>query len=221
MKNLALDEYNQLTRSSTVLAEDGYGKKVILLQDQSIIKLFRIKRFFSSATIYSPARRFARNAEKLKHFKILTVTIIDVFRIKAIKRTAVHYLQLEGLTVREYLQTTVADDDFFEHLGQFLACLHNQGIYFRSAHFGNIVYTPDRKFGLIDISDMKISPSSLNQNKRLRNLKHIFRLTEDLELIQQTEAIQSAYLNHSDIQSPGFRKKFSSLYQYLKSQTSL
>jgi tRNA A-37 threonylcarbamoyl transferase component Bud32 len=220
MKNLALDEFNQLTQYSTVLAEDGYGKKVIQLSDQSIIKLFRIKRFISSATVYSPARRFARNAEKLKHLHIPTVTIIKLFRIKAIKRTAVHYQKLEGLTVREYLQAALADNVFFEQLGQFLACLHNHGIYFRSAHFGNIIYTPDQKFGLIDISDMKISPFSLNQNKRLRNLKHIFRLREDMELIQQTNAIQSGYLNHSHIQSPGFRKKFLNLYQHLNNQYS-
>ena len=220
MKNLTLDDFNRLTRNSTVLAEDGYGRKVLLLTDKSIFKLFRIKRLLSRATFYSPARKFARNAEKLQQMNIPTVKILDLYRIKALKRTAVHYQQLEGLTVREYLQSNTAGPVFFSQLGAFLAGLHNQGIYFRSAHFGNIIYTPKQRFGLIDVADMKISPFSLNRNKRLRNLKHIFRLREDLQLITHTEALESGYLEHSDIQSAAFKNKFTKLYQYRIEQCS-
>ncbi len=220
MKNLSFEEFKQLCQNATILAKDGYGNKVLLLSDQSMIKLFRIKRLISSARVYSPARKFARNAEKLQRLNIATIKIINLFKIKSIQRTAVHYQPLEGLTVRDYLQSNTADDIFFEQLGRFLACLHNHGVYFRSAHFGNIIYTPQQKFGLIDISDMKISPFSLNQYKRLRNLKHILRLSEDLQLIQHTDAIQTGYLQYSKIQTPSFKNKFLNLYQYLNNPDS-
>ena len=54
MRNLSLQEFNKLTQSSIVLAEDEFGKKVLELVDHSIIKLFRVKRFISQATLYSP-----------------------------------------------------------------------------------------------------------------------------------------------------------------------
>ena len=208
MRNLTSDEFKQLTENAITLADDEYGKKVLELTDHSIIKLFRVKRLISQATVYSPARRFARNAKRLKQLNIPTISLIDLYNIKSIERTAVHYHQLEGITVREYLQSKPAEEEFLSKLGEFLALLHDKGIFFRSAHFGNIIVTPDMSFGLIDISDMSISRFSLGYFKRLRNLKHIFRLKEDIELIQQSQTIEKAYLQYSQIKSKLFIKQF-------------
>jgi len=216
MRNLTLDEFNQLTQNSTVLADDEHGKKVLELPDHTIIKLFRVKRLISQATIYSPARRFARNAHKLERLNIPTITLIDLYNFKSIQRTAVHYQQLEGLTVREYLQSNPVEDEFLIRLGQFIAQLHDKGIFFRSAHFGNIIYTPDKRFGLIDISDMSISPFSLGIIKRLRNLKHIFRIEEDIGFIQHSQAIEQSYLQHCNIKSNFFKNQFLKINQKLK-----
>lgn len=216
MRNLTLDEFKQLTQNSTVLADDEHGKKVLELPDHSIIKLFRVKRLISQATFYSPARRFAKNAHKLKQLNIPTITLIDLYNIKSIKRTAVHYQQLEGLTVREFLQSNPAEEAFLAHLGRFIAQLHDQGVFFRSAHFGNIIYTPEKQFGLIDISDMSISRFSLGIFKRLRNLKHIFRIEEDIGFIQHSQAIEQSYLQHCKIKSDFFKKQFLQINQKLK-----
>jgi len=216
MKNLSLHEFNKLTQSSIVLADDEYGKKVLELVDHSIVKLFRVKRFISQATFYSPARRFAKNAKRLIQLNIPTINLIDLYNIKSIKRTAVHYQQLEGVTVREYLQENPIEDEFLAKLGKFLAQLHDKGIFFRSAHFGNIIYNPQKEFGLIDISDMSISHFSLGYFKRIRNLKHIFRIKEDIELIQQSQAIEESYLQHSNIKSSFFKKQFLTTCQSLK-----
>ncbi len=208
MKQLTLEAFDRLTQNSAVLADDEHGKKVLELTDHSIIKLFRVKRLLSQATIYSPARRFAKNAKKLKQLNIPTITLIDLYNIKGIRRTAVHYHQLEGIMVREYLNSHSGNDQFLEKLGEFLALLHSKGIFFRSVHFGNIIYTPDKQFGLIDISDMNISPFPLSIFKRLRNLKHIFRLPEDIRFIQQSQAIENGYLNHSHVRTLFFTQQY-------------
>ena len=208
MKNLTSDEFDKLTQNATVLADDEYGKKVLELTDNTIIKLFRVKRLISQASIYSPARRFAKNALKLKRLNIPTVTLIDLYNINNIKRTAVHYQQLEGIMVREYLQSNPGDEEFLTGLGKFLAKIHSKGIFFRSAHFGNIIYTPDKQFGLIDISDMSISYCPLNMFKRIRNLKHIFRIKQDIQLLNNSDAIEQSYLQFSNIKSKFFKKKF-------------
>ena len=216
MRNLSLQEFNKLTQSSIILADDEYGKKVLELVDHSIIKLFRVKRFISQATLYSPARRFANNAKRLKQLNIPTISLIDLYRIKSIKRTAVHYQQLKGIMVREYLQNHSVDNEFLKNLGQFIAVLHAKGIYFRSAHFGNIIYTPDKQFGLIDISDMSISRFPLGTFKRLRNLKHIFRLPEDILLVKNNNLIEQSYLAHCGIKRKSFHQDFLKTCQKLK-----
>jgi len=216
MKNLTLEEFNRLTLNAAVLADDEYGKKVLELTDHTIIKLFRVKRLISKANIYSPARRFAKNAGKLKKLNIPTVSLINLYNIKSIKRTAVHYNQLEGMMVREYLQSNQVEDDFLAKLGQFLAQLHDKGVFFRSAHFGNIIYTPDKQFGLIDISDMTIQKSTLSNNKRLRNIKHIFRLPEDVCFVQNNSFFEQGYLDHHSIDKKKFHRDFLQTCQKLK-----
>ena len=208
MKTLSHQEFEQLTQNALILTEDEHGKKVLELTDHSIIKLFRVKRFISQATVYSPARRFAKNTLRLKQLNIPTVTLIDLYKINSIKRTAVHYKQLEGITVREYLHKNQDDNKFLTQLGAFLAQLHNKGIFFRSAHFGNIIVTHDKQLGLIDVSDMTISRFSLGHLKRIRNLRHIFRLSEDIKLIQQNQTIEQSYLQHSHLSNSFFKKQF-------------
>jgi hypothetical protein len=125
--------------------------------------------------------------------------------------------------VREYLQQNPVEDSFLQLLGEFIAHLHAKGIFFRSAHFGNIIYTPDKQFGLIDISDMSISPFSLNIFKRLRNLKHIFRIDEDINFIQHSQAIENAYLQCFPIKNSmiahWFKNNFLQTCQQLKSKS--
>ena len=156
MKNITLDEFQQLIHNSTVLAEDGYGKKVIQLADNSIIKLFRVKRFLSSASIYSPARKFSKNAEKLHKLHIPTITACHLYNIKSLKRTAVHYQQLTGETLRDYMQNNTVSSEFLQQLGSFLATLHDKGIFFRSAHFNASIGVIPQFVGQVLISSTRL-----------------------------------------------------------------
>jgi len=218
MKKLSIDEYTKLCMNSKVLMGDNHGDKVFLLSDQSILKLFRIKRLISSSLLVSPEQRFANNVKKIQKLNIPTVSIIDIYNIKAIARTAVHYHPLEGETVRDCMQSGCTTDEFLDGLGKFFAVLHEKGIFFRSAHFGNIIYTNNNEFGLIDISDMQVSNKPLGVIKRLRNMKHIFRVKEDIHLLNGSDRVEQAYLQSCGIKNKYFIQKLLNTVASLKAK---
>ncbi|MDP2862988.1 MAG: hypothetical protein Q8N95_09375 [Desulfobacterales bacterium] len=189
MKKISYKQYLALHNGAEILASDSFGEKVLRLKDGSIIKLFRTKRIISSALFYPYALRFVNNASKLKDMGISTVTVIDSYKIISIKRTAVHYKELEGDTLRNYIMHHSLNGDIAEKLAAFIARLHNEGVYFRSVHFGNLLITPDNSFGLIDIADMKIKSHSLNIGKRIRNFHHLTRYDIDRNSLKQQKEI--------------------------------
>lgn len=189
MKKISYEQYLALYNGAEILASDSFGEKVLRLKDGSIIKLFRTKRIISSALIYPYALRFVNNASKLKDMGISTVTVIDSYKIISIKRTAVHYKELEGDTLRNYIMRYSLNGDIAKKLAAFIARLHNEGVYFRSVHFGNLLITPDNSFGLIDIADMKIKSHSLNIGKRIRNFHHLTRYDIDRNSLKQQKEI--------------------------------
>jgi len=189
-----------LRNNAEILSKDRFGEKVLHLEDGSILKLFRIKRLISSARIVPYARRFSNNAKKLSIMDIPTVDIVDTFKIPVIKRTAVLYKPLEGITLRNYLENRSITFQTAQKLAHFVADLHNKGIYFRSIHFGNIVVMPDQNFGLIDVSDMTIQRKSLSASKRIRNFYHFTRYNIDQELIApQIRSFIQAYMEASQL----------------------
>jgi len=184
MKKLSKEDYLTLREGAEVVESDGHGDKVLLLPDGSYLKLFRRKRLLSTALFSPYAKRFAKNASKLAMLNIPTVSIINLFRIPSIERTAVHYNPLAGATLRG--MKNGIDNTLALKLGKFIRQLHDKGIYFRSLHFGNIVLTPDNQLGLIDISDMKFFYSSLSLKLRLRNFKHSARYSNDRDILKKS-----------------------------------
>jgi len=69
-----------LKQNAEILSKDKFGDKVLRLENDSILKLFRIKHIFSSARIVPYSIRFSNNADKLSNLGIPTVKIIDVFK---------------------------------------------------------------------------------------------------------------------------------------------
>ncbi len=173
------EEYSALRDGATVVSADEHGDKVLLLSDGTYLKLFRIKRLFTSARINPYWRRFVVNAAKLIDLEIPTLKVIKTMRIPAIKRTAVHYEALPGSSMRDI----PIGAEQVEKLGAFIRTLHDKGVYLRSMHLGNVVMTPEGELGLIDIADMKIRSGPLSNNLRLRNFRHLSRYTEDVKLI--------------------------------------
>ncbi|EPN07813.1 toluene tolerance protein [Pseudomonas syringae pv. actinidiae ICMP 18804] len=177
----ALDHahYLDLVQGAEVLEADGTGDKVLRLRDGSMLKLFRRKRLVSSAAWYPYAQRFADNCVTLAQRTIPCPRVLTVCRIAEIERDAVHYDPLAGYTLRQLLGSALSDDSLRTQLGRFIADLHEKGIYFRSAHLGNVILTPEGNLGLIDIADMKTYRRPLRKSLRLRNFKHMLRYQED------------------------------------------
>lgn len=202
-KSQELDEaqFRQWCATAEILEQDAHGLKVLRLENGDILKIFRVKRLFSSARLYSYARRFCRNAARLASLGIPTVSIRQLYHIADTNNSAVLYAPLQGSTLRELARSGSVDKALLSRLGIFVAILHKKGIYFRSLHLGNIVLTPHGQFGLIDIADMSIFPWRLGCGRRLRNFRHMRRLHQDNALLGGPgwEEMLNSYLNHKSL----------------------
>ncbi|VVN09957.1 hypothetical protein PS645_03737 [Pseudomonas fluorescens] len=181
IRTLAQTALEKLTNNAHVIEEDGLGPKVLRLVDGSFLKLFRRRRWYTSGTFNPYSERFAVNSEELRRMGIPTPHLLNLYRLKD-GSSAVHYTPLPGSTLRQVLQGITAPDvreALVQRFGKFMAQLHEQGVYFRSLHLGNVLVLQDGEFGLIDVADMRIYPSSLCLSLRQRNLRHMQRYTED------------------------------------------
>ena len=212
-KRLSGRDYQALRKGAEIIEHDGDGDKVLRLNDGSFLKLFMVKSRFSSARFLPYSIRFASNADKLHRVNIPTVDIISCYRIPSIARTAVHYQPLPGKTLRQVLPQLHEQDrqQLLANNARLIARMHQLGVYFRSAHLGNIVQQPDGTLGLIDIADMRFSRSALNKEWRLRNFRHMARYEVDVHYLLENNTFPSVYaeeagLNAEDvarvIQSP-------------------
>lgn len=180
MQKITPTEYQSLIKSCQVIEKDAYGEKVLLNPEGMYIKIFRRKRFLTSALVYPYAQRFKRNAAKLHARKIPTVSVYKCAHCPEPARDLVWYKPVEGQTLREYC-THQNPGLIMEDLGAFVAHLHKAGVLFRSLHWGNIIVQPDSSFALIDIADMRWSKRPLNSSQRQRNFRHFLRYKCDQE----------------------------------------
>lgn len=189
MNKITIEEFNVITRGSEILMSDIHGVKVLETPDHKIVKLYRLKSRFSSALFYPYALRFLRNSLALKKRGITTVDVESVYSVPGIKRDIVVYPKLAGTVLRDALKNNADRDSrkaLLEHFAEFVAELHNKGIFFRSIHFGNIVVLPDKTFALIDIGDMHFTFwGGLSVWQRLRNFRHMCRYSEDVNILTE------------------------------------
>ncbi len=185
MERIDHNRYLELTRDAALIEADAHGAKVLRLASGNYLKLFRVKRLFSSARIFSYTQRFVRNARLLAARGVPTVVVVADYDIPALERSAVCYQPLAGNTLRSIAATL--DAAAIEQLGAFVRGLHDKGIYFRSLHLGNIVLTPDNQLGLIDISDLQVSSRPLHQRRRIRNFRHLLRVAKDRAVLAKYE----------------------------------
>ena len=196
MNALDHQEFLALKAGAEVLEQDAHGEKVLRLTNGSLIKLFRRKRLVSSTAWYPYAQRFADNAEALAQRGIPVPRVIDIWRIPSIKRDAVHYHPLEGVTLRS-LNRPGSNIDLAAlktRFTDFIIHLHRLGIYFRSLHLGNVILTPAGELGLIDFSDLRIYRASLPTFMRRRNIRRMLEMPAESDWID-TEAILAAHRN--------------------------
>lgn len=197
MQKLEHTVYIEMREGADVLEADGQGDKVLCLTDGTMLKLFRRKRLLTSA-LWSPyAQRFADNCQALRARDIQCPTVRQVYRIPSIERDAVHYDPLPGRTLRQLI--TENPDGLRAKLGEFVANLHDKGIYFRSAHMGNIVLTPENSLGLIDIADLRAQRKPLSKGLRLRNFRHMLRYKGDREWLLKDQAFIAHYFRNQHV----------------------
>lgn len=198
MQTLSQPELDALSANASVLERDGLGPKVLKLMDGSFLKLFRKRSVFSRETLKPYAKRFAENADQLRHLGFNSPEIIQVYwLVDPINKTAVHYWPLPGETLRHALSNSSSErrQQLVGQFGELLAKLHTNGVYFRSVHLGNVLVQPDGQLGLIDLADMRISPFALSLNKRQRNLKHMRRYADDQQWLfeEHRNALKTGY----------------------------
>lgn len=180
LKELSLADYEAMRRDALVTAADHHGDKVLRLVDGTYLKMFRVKRLFTSARVFPYWQRFEKNALRLTTLHVPTFKVIQAYNIPELARTGVHYEPLPGVTMREL---GVLDEARVVQFGHFLRGLHDKGVYLRSLHLGNVVLTPDDTLGLIDIADMRIFRRSLSRRLRFRNFNHLCRYVEDRAMV--------------------------------------
>ena len=189
-------EFRRLQEGGRVLEEDDRGPKVMLLADGRIMKLFRLRKSFTSARLFPRNMRFAKNARTLQTLGIPTVSDVVCFKLTQEQLTGVLYQPLAGKTFRQLGVaglTTVAD---YSRAGQFVAQLHHAGILFRSIHLGNVVKVRDGELGLIDMADLSRQAFPLLKLQRKRNFRHLFRPEEDHDYLSVNDkrALIDSYL---------------------------
>ncbi|PWK43933.1 MULTISPECIES: bifunctional O-antigen ligase/aminoglycoside phosphotransferase family protein [unclassified Pseudomonas] len=197
IKTLTPAARQQLTANAQVIEEDGLGPKVLRLLDGSFLKLFRGRRWYTSGSFNPYSERFAVNSQQLRSMGIPTPPILHLYRLPD-GSSAVHYSPLPGNTLRQVLQGITAPavrQALVQRFGKFMAQLHEQGVYFRSLHLGNVLVLEDGEFGLIDVADLRIYPSSLSLPLRQRNLRHMQRYTVDKRWLfeEHFEALLQGY----------------------------
>lgn len=178
-------EYRSLTEQAKELERDRFGVKVLLLPDERIVKLFRLKRWFSLSAIYPYSFRFRRNARRVRKLGLSSVQVERVFYCPAIRRHGVIYPRLAGKTLADLLTREPERTELLEELALYMAQLHLTGVYFRSLHLGNVLLQSQGGLALIDVADMRFRNRPLNGSERARNFGHLLRKPEQRAIIER------------------------------------
>lgn len=197
MRLLSAEQYKGLIAGAELLRSDGYGPKVFETADGRIVKLFRIKRWWSSAVLYPYSLRFKHNSLALKRRGFRCVTVEDVFYCHAVRRHGVVYRKLPGEPLDRLLVAPGGQaDQAFRDYAAFIARLHASRVYFRSLHPGNVLRQEDGEHALIDVGDMRFPRQHLSVDRRIRNFAHLLRSPEFREAVKyhSPEAFLDAYL---------------------------
>jgi tRNA A-37 threonylcarbamoyl transferase component Bud32 len=217
MKRIDQAEYDALVAGAEILEEDANGLKVVILSDGTFLKLFRIKGVFSSTWIRPHATRFADNVAVLNSLRIPVPNVVETFWVAHRKNSAVQYEPLKGQTLRDLCsQEGRNSETLVKRVAEFIAGIHDKGVYFHSLHLGNILMLEDGSLGLIDVSDMKIQKKKLSFKKRIRNLTHLIRYAQDREVLSEfgKDVFLSAYLPGVSTSTHGSRE-FSNSFNVL------
>ncbi|WP_434607945.1 lipopolysaccharide kinase InaA family protein [Pseudomonas sp. R1-7] len=160
-----------------VLEKDARGAKVLKLNDGDILKIFRSRRHPLLVRLMPDAQRFARCGERLRERGVSTPCVKDCFWIdRSAGISGCLYSPLEGSALDKiFLNERGRFDELLPQLAAYIFKLHQQGIYFRSLHLGNILLVREHRFGLIDFLDTRFRRPPLSARLVQRNFHHLRR----------------------------------------------
>lgn len=186
MRIVTAQQLESWLSSGRVLEKDGRGPKVVALECGLFLKIFHTRRHRFLARLQPAARRFADNARRLISKSIAAPKVVDLFWLdRTSGLSGCLYEPLPGQSFEQIYKTTPARAlQQLEPLARFIHHLHQQGIYFRSLHLGNIMVLPDGNYGLIDILDLQHKRRPLNSWQIKRNFQHLRRYLKRKQLAE-------------------------------------
>lgn len=174
MRIVTVNEMHVWLSHGKVLEKDSHGPKVIRLDTGLLLKIFRSRRTPFLARLAPEAERFAQHAKTLQERNIKAPRIRECYWLD--QRHAVSACLYEPLagTSLEHLFNHARNefDALLPSLARFIKQLHMKGVYFRSLHLGNIIYT-ENSFGLIDFLDIRFRARPLSKSLVDRNFSHL------------------------------------------------
>lgn len=175
MRIVTANELQDWLSQGELLEKDSHGPKVVRLAEGQLLKIFRSRRTPLLARLRPDARRFAERATRLQQMGIRTPQIVElcwIDREKAV--SACLYQPLQGMPLDKIFRDARGEfDALLPAFAAYIRHLHEQGIYFRSLHLGNILRTPDGGFGLIDFLDIRFKGRPLGRGLIRRNFQHL------------------------------------------------
>jgi hypothetical protein len=176
MKTLGREQLVKFIAENKLLEGTTERPGLMLTPAGEIVKSFYRRKKISTTTFFPQALQFEASGLKLLKQNILAPVVKEVIYCKDIPVHMVIYDRLDGVDVRELCGSTGVG--CLSQLPEYLAHLHDLGVYFRAIHLGNILLHGD-VISLVDISDLSVANSSLGIFKRARNLAHLFNSEDD------------------------------------------
>lgn len=175
--------FEALLKDALILSRHGIlGPKVFILPFGDIVKVFNPKKGLTRRHWHPKYRQFIENAAQLHIRHIKTVAIRHIYHLSERDAYAVRYTPLAGRDLRSLMPGNMPI--LMPTLLDFMASLHDKGIYFRGLHLGNILNCDTGGLGIIDMADMRFKNGSLNMAYRVRNLAHMVKRPEDCTLFE-------------------------------------
>ena len=202
MINLSVEDYDGLTAGATVIRSDEDGPRLLSASDGRIVKVMRSRGFLSADTFGGAARRFVANAARLHELGIRAPEPDGPFRCKSVKGHIVMYQRLNHETIRDEHARDNTPEDMLLRLPAFISELHDKGVFFEALNLGNIIYSADQPYGLIDIDAVSFSGSPLNARKRVTNLIELMSDSGDRQILVDygLERLIAEYLDNCGMQ---------------------
>ena len=179
MENFSRLRFERLIEGAGVLSGDGHGPSVFLTPDNKVVKLFRQKGLFTSNRLWPYARRFVRNAARLKALGFDSVAVETIAKCRDLDAYFVVYPLLPGETIRELAGRADAQRRALARLPGYLCALHHAGVYYKALHLGQVLVRGDGTFALLDIGSTRFRSRPVSVRNRAGNFFNILRYAED------------------------------------------